>query len=87
MLFPPGLRRLYIVRDNDPAGQRASATLTARAQAAGVEALTLVPVLKDFNDDLRQREAAALAASVRDQLAPEDVTRFWRASEQPGQDR
>jgi hypothetical protein len=42
MLFPPGLRRLYIVRDNDPAGQRASATLTARAQAGGVEAMTLV---------------------------------------------
>jgi hypothetical protein len=87
MLFPPGLRRLYIVRDNDPAGQRASATLTARAQAEGVEALTLVPALKDFNDDLRQRDTAVLAASVRVQLAPEDVTRFWRAPEQEGQIR
>jgi hypothetical protein len=84
MLFPPGLRRLYIVRDNDPAGQRASATLTARAQAGGVEAMTLVSALKDFNDDLRQRDAAALAASVRGQLAPEDVTRFWCAPEQKG---
>jgi hypothetical protein len=84
LLFPPGLRRLYIVRDNDPAGQRASATLMARAQAAGVEALTLVPVLKDFNDDLRQRDAAIIAGSVRMQLAPEDVTRFWRASGQEG---
>jgi hypothetical protein len=87
MLFPPALRRLYIVRDNDPAGQRASATLTARAQAAGVEAMTLVPVLKDFNDDLRQRDVAALAARVRDQFAPEDVTRFWHAPEQAGQVR
>jgi Toprim domain len=87
MLFPSGLRRLYIVRDNDPAGQRASATLTARAQAAGVEGLTLVPALKDFNDDLRQRDAAALAASVREQLAPEDVTRFWRGPEQEGRVR
>jgi hypothetical protein len=86
-LFPPALRRLYIVRDNDPAGQRASATLTARAQAAGVEAMTLVPVLKDFNDDLRQRDVASLAAWVRDQLAPEDVSRFWRAPVQAGQVR
>ena len=54
LLFPPGLRRLYIVRDNDPAGRRADAALTARAQAEGIEALTLAPALKDFNDDLRQ---------------------------------
>jgi hypothetical protein len=87
MLFPPGLRRLYIVRDSDPAGQRASATLTARAQGAGVEAMTLVPVLKDFNDDLRQRDVAALAVSVQGQLAPDDVTRFWCAPKQAGQIR
>jgi Toprim domain len=87
MLFPSGLRRLYIVCDNDPAGRHASAALTTRAQAAGVEALTLVPVLKDVNDDLRQRGVAALAASVRVQLAPEDVTRFWRAPEQDGRIR
>jgi hypothetical protein len=76
--LPTGLRRLYIVRDNDPAGRRASATLTERAQTAGVEALTLVPALKDVNDDLRQFGPDALAASVRVQLAPADVTRFWR---------
>ena len=77
LLFPPGLRRLYIVRDNDPAGRRADEALTARAQAEGIEALTLAPALKDFNDDLRQLGTDALAASVRLQLAPEDVTRFW----------
>jgi phage/plasmid primase-like uncharacterized protein len=89
MLLPPGrastrarVRRLYVVRDNDPAGHHASATLTARAQAEGVEALTLVPTLKDFNDDLRQFGPDALAASIRVQLAPEDVSRFWRAPEQ-----
>ena len=55
LLFPPGLRRLYIVRDNDPAGRRADAALTERAQQAeGIEALTLAPGLEDFNDDLRQ---------------------------------
>src|SRR5271166_2781135 len=76
MRFPPGLRRLYIVRDNDPVGRRAEEVLTERAQAEGIEALTLAPALGDFNDDLRQLGADALAASVRLQLAPEDVTRF-----------
>ena len=38
LLFPPGLRRLYIVRDNDPAGRRAVRALTARAQAERIEA-------------------------------------------------
>jgi hypothetical protein len=80
MLFPPGLRRLYIVRDNDPAGRRAQAMLTERARAAGIEARTLAPALGDFNDDLRQRGADALAASIRAQLASEDVSRFCRSA-------
>jgi hypothetical protein len=91
LLFPPGrastrerVRRLYIVRDNDPAGRRAGEALTARAHAEGIEVLTLAPTLKDFNDDLRQFDPAALAASVRGQLAPDDVTRFWRSPEQEG---
>ena len=75
--FPPGLRRLYIVHDNDPAGRRAGEVLTKRAQAGGIEALTLAPALGDFNDDLRQLGTNALAASVRAQSAPEDVTRIW----------
>ena len=77
LLFPPGLRRLYVIRDNDPAGRRADAALTARAQAEGIEALTLAPALKDLNDDLRHLGTDALAASVQLQLAPEDVTGFW----------
>ena len=84
MRFPPILRRLYIVRDNDPAGHGATTALTARAQAAGIEALTLAPALQDFNDDLRQLGAATTAASVRLQLAPEDVIRFWRSPDQDG---
>jgi hypothetical protein len=80
MLFPPGLRRLYIVRDNDPAGRRAQDVLTERAQTAGIEARVLAPALGDFNDDLRQSGADALAASVRAQLAPEDVSCFWRTA-------
>jgi hypothetical protein len=87
LLFPPGLRRLYIVRDNDPAGRRADEALTARAQAERIAVLTLAPALKDFNDDLRQFGPAALAASVRMQLAPDDVTRFGRSPELDGRTR
>jgi hypothetical protein len=52
ILFPDTLRRLYIARDIDPAGDRAMATLTARAEAAGIETIPLSPRLGDFNDDL-----------------------------------
>ena len=39
ILFPETLRRLYIARDNDPAGDSAMATLIERANAAGIEAI------------------------------------------------
>jgi hypothetical protein len=78
ILLPPTLRRLYVIRDNDRAGHRAAETLTARAQAVGIEALTLAPVLGDINDDLRQLGVTALSAAIRSQLLPEDVVRFWR---------
>ncbi|MGJ8606117.1 MAG: toprim domain-containing protein [Marivita sp.] len=51
--FPPSLRRLYITRDNDPAGDGASARLTQRAKDARIETILLSPHLGDFNDDLR----------------------------------
>ena len=61
---------------DDPAGDLAVATLTERAQAAGIEALTLSPTLGDFNEDLRQLGVDHLRAALRVQLAPEDVPRF-----------
>lgn len=76
ILFPADLRRLYIVRDNDPAGDGARESLVDRAREAGIEAITLSPVLGDFNEDLVMRGLAALRAEVRVQLAPEDVSRF-----------
>ena len=84
LVLPSTLRRLYTARDNDPAGHRAVETLTERAQAGGIEALTLIPGLGDFNDDLRHLGSEALAAALRVQLAPEDVDRFWRSSERGG---
>ena len=64
-LPPSTLRRLYIARDNDPAGYRAVETWRPGARAAGVEAFVLAPTLGDFNDDLRQLGPGALATSVR----------------------
>jgi hypothetical protein len=84
MGLPPTLRRLYVVRDNDPAGRHAAETLTARAEAGGITALTLMPALGDFNDDLKQLGADALAGAIRSQLVPEDVVRFWRPPKTDG---
>ena len=67
-----GLRRLYIARDNDPAGRRAAETLADRARGAGVEALTLVPALDDFNSDLRRLGVEVLSGRLHAQLAPTD---------------
>lgn len=76
ILFPATLRRLYVARDRDPAGELAVTTLTERAQSAGIEALTLAPVFGDFNEDLRELGAEELRANLCVQLAPEDVPRF-----------
>lgn len=81
ILFPDMLRRLYIVRDQDPAGDAATATLTERANAVGIEAIALSPRSGDFNEDIWRFGIDALRANVRAQLAPQDVARFmdWAA--------
>jgi hypothetical protein len=81
---PPGLRRLYIARDNDRVGRRAAEMLGARADADGIEALVLTPHWDDFNTDLTTLGREALAASLRVQLAPDDATRFLAMDQPPG---
>ncbi len=76
-LFPESLRRIYVARDSDPAGDRAFAALTTRAAHAGIEAVSLTPALRDFNDDLQHLDLDELRAALRVQLVPEDVPRFW----------
>ena len=78
ILFPATLRRLYVVRDNDSAGDGAVDRLFDRAHAARIDAVTLSPQGDDFNDDLRRFGVDALRAAVRVQLVPEDVARFMR---------
>lgn len=74
--FHDALRRLYVVRDNDRAGDGARNTLIERANAVGIEAIALSPMLGDFNEDLRTYGRDALMAHIRVQLAPQDVARF-----------
>jgi len=76
VLFPPSLRRLYVLRDRDPAGDGARDSLLARAASLGIEAISLTPREGDFNDDLRRHGADALRAALKGQLRPEDVRRF-----------
>ena len=76
LLLPPTLRRLYIARDNDAAGDGAAMTLTERAHADGIEAIIWSPRRGDFNEDLRAFGLDSLRAALRVQLAPQDVARF-----------
>jgi hypothetical protein len=76
--FHPGLRRLYIIRDNDPAGDGACDSLVDRAMADGIEAIVLSPQLGDFSEDLQHFGIDALCAAIRGQLATDDVARFMK---------
>ena len=83
LLLPLTLRRLYIARDADTAGDAAVAALTGRANAAGIEAIAWSPRLGDFNEDLRTFGIDEVRAALRTQLAPQDVVRFllWATAE------
>ncbi|MFC2254009.1 toprim domain-containing protein [Labrys portucalensis] len=76
ILFPPMLRRLYVLRDRDPAGDSARDYLIGRASGVGIEAIGLSPARGDFNEDLCTARAEALRQGLMDQLRPEDVARF-----------
>lgn len=76
ILFPAELRRLYVVRDRDPAGNRARDRLISTATAAGIETIGLAPRGGDFNNDLRDDGLDALMALLRDQIHHDDAGRF-----------
>lgn len=76
LLVPRTLRRLYVARDPDPAGERAVDRLTERVEADGVEVRVLTPATGDFNDDLLLLGRARLLESVAGQLIPDDAERF-----------
>ncbi|WP_264612530.1 toprim domain-containing protein [Sphingobium sp. B11D3B] len=76
ILFPAGLRRLYVARDDDSAGAGALRTLTERAIPAGIEIVPLEPRLDDFNSDLMAFGRAKLAETVHAQLRAVDAGQF-----------
>lgn len=76
ILLPPGLRRLYILRDRDPAGRAACDRLSERAVSLGIATVVLSPRLEDFNEDLRRSGPEPLRTLLRHQLAPDDISRF-----------
>lgn len=78
--FPTMLRRLYAVRDDDPAGESAMQTLAVRAIDAGIELILLRPVLGDLNDDLRVLGPSRLRRELFGQFAADDAERYFQAS-------
>jgi hypothetical protein len=76
IVLPSTLQRLYVAKDNDPAGCRAAKALVERVNDAGIEVITLSPKLGDFNEDLCAFGIEQLRASLSIELAPQDVVRF-----------
>ena len=74
--FPPGLRRLYILRDNDVAGDFAEERLVERCGDFGIEARVLTPAAKDLNVDLCRQPVDTVKARMLAQLEPQDRARF-----------
>lgn len=70
--FPVALERLYVARDDDPAGSIALATLRERASERGIEICPLEPRHGDFNSDLQTLGRSAMAATVHRQLLTAD---------------
>lgn len=75
--FPTCLRRLYVARDPDPAGDLAFATLAERAGSAGVDVRSLSPITGDLNDDLRRMGRDAMREAIKTQLPENDRVRFF----------
>ncbi len=72
LVLPPGLRRLYVARDNDAAGLHAAERLHQRGESIGIDVRDLVPVYADFNLDLCRLGPAAMLDHLADQLLPAD---------------
>ena len=76
ILFPVGLRRLYVLRDNDAAGDFAEERLAERCREAGIDCRVLKPAAKDLNVDLRHEPVHAVKARMLAQMEPKDRSRF-----------
>lgn len=69
MFIPPkSIERLWIARDNDKAGEEASARLRERAERLGIWCGDLVPKLDDFNKDLVEYGVERLRMHLRNSM-------------------
>ncbi|MGH1413484.1 MAG: DUF7146 domain-containing protein [Pelagimonas sp.] len=75
--YPSSIKRLWIARDNDAAGERAASRLADRAECDGIEPFVLTPELDDFNLDLTEGGITALrrrlAARITEQVTEHDL--------------
>ena len=66
---PSGIKRIWVARDNDAAGERAAFGLADRLASIGIECRHFVPQLADFNEDLlafgRNGLRNALVATIK----------------------
>jgi hypothetical protein len=72
--LPGELQRLYIARDNDPAGLKAVERL--RQRYPHIDVRELVPVHADFNYDLCAFGPDIMRARLADQFEPGDRVRY-----------
>lgn len=61
---PPGIKRIWIARDNDQAGRNTSIRLRNKLESLEIACGDLVPSMGDFNDDLRAFGKDALRQSL-----------------------
>lgn len=66
---PESIKRLWIARDNDKAGEAAAVRLRKRAKEQDIVCFDLVPRLEDFNADLQKWGANALADYLLGEMA------------------
>lgn len=76
---PSHIKRLWIARDNDPAGIQAAHQLRQRAENLGIAVFDLKPVRNDFNDDLRLDGIIALRARIQAEFDKARATDLWKA--------
>lgn len=85
--IPSSVARLWIVRDNDDAGDRGANRLAIRARGEGVQPYVLTPERGDFNDDLKAdgvtRMRQRLARQIEEQASGHDL---WPMSEDAGKE-
>lgn len=83
--IPTVTERLWIVQDNDDAGERGANRLADRARGDGVQPFILTPARGDFNDDLKADGVTVLrqrlATLIRQQVSEHDL---WLVSESAG---